>query len=235
MTSPSEGAIKFEAEHTYRPLPARRFGELASKLIAWREIMALTGLIGQDPSRYEGAGYGNASVRIGPPSAALGRRSFLITGTQTSGKRCVDLSNFAVVERYDYRNNRVESCGPAMPSSESLTHGAAYDLGPHIRSVLHAHSPVLWKNARRLRLPISDPSAPYGSPMMAEEVRRLYHSSVLPERQILAMGGHEDGVIAFGRSIEEAGQTLLTWLARAYELECEGADVSLCRNQLVES
>ena len=33
------------------------------------------------------------------------------------------------------------------------------------------------------------------------------------------MGGHEDGVIAFGRSIEEAGQTLLTWLARAYELE----------------
>lgn len=230
--TPSEGYIKFAYDHRDCKLEPRRFGELACKLIAWREIMALTGLVGQDPKRYEGAGYGNVSARIGPPAAALGRRSFLITGTQTSGERCIDLSNFAVVERYDYRRNRVESYGPATPSSESMTHGAAYDLGPHIRAVLHAHSPVLWKRARKLNIPITDPQAPYGTPMMAEEVRRLYRSSVLPERQILAMGGHEDGIIAFGRSPEEAGQTLLTWLARAYEIESEAADVLLCRNSL---
>jgi ribulose-5-phosphate 4-epimerase/fuculose-1-phosphate aldolase len=233
MSMPSEGYIKFDVEHRDCELPPRRFGELAGKLIAWREIMALTGLIGQEPSLYEGAGYGNLSARVGPPSDALGRRSFLITGTQTSGKPPIDLENFAVVERYDYRNNRVESYGPTRPSSEAMTHGAAYDLGPHIRAVLHAHSPVLWKCARKLNIPITDPSAPYGTPMMAEEVRRLYQSSVLPERQILAMGGHEDGMIAFGRSPEEAGQTLVTWLARAYELECDAAGISLPRHLLV--
>ena len=232
MTPQGEGYIKFEMEHRDCELPPRRFGELAGRLIAWREIMALTGLIGQEPSRYEGAGYGNLSARVGPPSAALGRRSFLITGTQTSGEPAIDLNDFAVVESYDYRNNRVESYGPTNPSSEAMTHGAAYDLGPHIRAVFHAHSPVLWKCARKLKIPISDASAPYGTPMMAEEVRRLYRSSVLPERQILAMGGHEDGIIAFGRSPEEAGQTLLTWLARAYELESEAAGALLCRNGL---
>ena len=229
MSPRDEGYIKFESAHRDCELPARRFGELACKLVAWREIMALTGLVGQDPRRYEGAGYGNVSARVGPPSAALGRRSFLITGSQTSGQRCIDLDSFAVVERYDYRRNSVDSYGHIEPSSESMTHGAAYDLGPHIRSVMHAHSPVLWRCATKLNIPTSDPSAPYGTPLMAAEIRRLYQSSVLPERQILAMGGHEDGIIAFGRSPEEAGQTLLTWLARAYEIECGAADILLCR------
>jgi hypothetical protein len=55
---------------------------------------------------------------------------------------------------------------------------------------------------------------------MALEVKRLYRETVLPERRILAMGGHDDGIIVFGRSPQEAGQVLLTWLARAYESEC---------------
>ncbi len=224
-----EGVIKFRLEHESRPLPARRFAELVCKLAAWREILALTGLVGQDPERYEGAGYGNVSARVGPPGAPLGRRSFLISGSQTSGLRCIGLDGFSVVERCDYRRNRVRSWGPLEPSSESMTHGAVYDLGPHIRCVLHAHSPVLWRHARRLRLPISDPAVAYGTPEMALEVRRLYQSSVLPERPILAMGGHQDGVVAFGRDPEEAGGVLLTWLARAYQLECAAGDARLCR------
>jgi hypothetical protein len=55
---------------------------------------------------------------------------------------------------------------------------------------------------------------------MAAEVKRLYRETVLPERRILAMGGHDDGIIVFGRSPKEAGQVLLTWLAQAYESEC---------------
>ena len=131
--------------------------ELSSKLAAWRRVMSLTRLVGQDPHLYEGAGYGNVSARIGPPSAALGRRSFLITATQTSGKPAIDLRDFAVVERYDFRRNWVRSHGQQEPSSESMTHGAIYDLGPHIRCVLHAHSPELWRQARALRIPITDP------------------------------------------------------------------------------
>jgi len=226
---PQEGVIKFEVEHEDRVLEPRRYGDLACKLVAWREIMALTGLVGRDPGRYEGAGYGNVSARIGPPNAGLGRRSFLITGTQTSGQRCIGLDDFAVVERYDYRANRVQSYGRARPSSESMTHGAAYDLGPHIRCVLHAHSPILWRRARELRLPTTSPSALYGTPEMAAEVHRLYRETALAESGILAMGGHEDGILVFGRGLEEAGGVLVSWLARAYEAACGEAGLGLCR------
>lgn len=223
-----EGVIQFEAEHERRELEARRYGELACELIAWREIMALTRLVGQEPGRYEGAGYGNVSARVGPRGAAIGRRSFLITGSQTSGKRCIRLGDFAVVDGYDYRANRVRSHGCALPSSESMTHAAAYDASPLIRCVLHAHSPVLWRRSRALGLPETDPSIPYGTPEMALEVGRLFRETVLPERQILAMGGHEDGVVVIGRSAEDAGGVLLRWLARAYGTACGQGDGGIC-------
>lgn len=223
-----EGVIQFEAEHEQRELETRRYGELVCELVAWREIMALTGLVGQAPGLYEGAGYGNVSARVGPRSGAIGRRSFLITGSQTSGNRCIGLRDFAVVDEYDYRANRVRSHGCVMPSSESMTHAAAYDASPLVRNVLHAHSPVLWRRRRALGLPETDPSVPYGTPEMALEVRRLYRETVLPERQIFAMGGHEDGIVAIGRSAEDAGGVLLRWLARAYGTACGEGDGGIC-------
>ena len=215
-----EGVIRFAVEHEERALESGRFRDLACELIAWREIMALTGLVGQDPARYDGAGYGNVSARVGPPGAAIGRRSFLITGSQTSAKRAIGLTDFAVVETYDYRHNRVHSRGSVMPSSEAMTHAAAYDASPIVRCVLHAHSPVLWRRRRELGLPQCDPDVEYGTPEMALEVGRLYRESVLSERGILAMGGHEDGILVLGRSAEEAGGVLLRWLARAYGAAC---------------
>ena len=213
-----EGVIKFHRDHETRSLDARRYASLAAKLAAWRRVMSMTRLVGQDPALYEGAGYGNVSARIGPPSAALGRRSFLITATQTSGKSHVDLDDFVVVERYDFRQNSVRSHGCQEPSSESMTHGAIYDQGPHIRCVLHAHSSELWHQARALRLPTTDPRVAYGTPEMAGEVRRLFRESPAAERQIIAMGGHEDGILAFGRTPEETGQMLICELARAFEI-----------------
>lgn len=224
-----EGVIQFHSEHEVRDLAPARYTDLACELIAWREIMALTGLVGQDPRRYEGAGYGNVSARVGPRGAAVGRRSFLITGSQTSGRRCLGLADFAVVETYDYRANRVCSHGSVPPSSESMTHAAAYDASPLVRCVLHAHSPVLWHRRRDLGIPETDPGVEYGTPEMAMEVRRLYRESVLPERGILAMGGHVDGILVLGRSAEEAGGVLLTWLARAYGAACHDGGGGICR------
>ena len=222
MTTRQEGVIKFETDHQHRALEPLRYAEVARQLIAWRRILSLTRLVGQDPQLYEGAGYGNVSARVGPPGAALGRRSFLITATQTSGKAAIGLADFAVVERYDYRGNRVQSYGERQPSSESMTHGAIYDQGPQIRCVLHAHSPDLWRQARALRLPTTSATVAYGTPEMALEVRRLFRESAVVERQVLSMGGHEDGILAFGRSPEEAGQRLLRELARAFEAELPG-------------
>ena len=33
------------------------------------------------------------------------------------------------------------------------------------------------------------------------------------------MGGHEDGIIAFGRTADEAGGVMLTYLSRAFQLD----------------
>lgn len=226
-----EGVIKFRAEHRRTALEPSRYGALACSLIAWREILGRTGLVGQDPARYGGFGFGNVSARVGPPAAPKGRRSFLITGTQTAGLACIGVGDLCVVERYDARANRATSHGLVLPSSESLTHGAVYDLGPQIRFVFHGHGPVLWRRARELRIPVSDPRVAYGTPEMAAEVQRLFRSGTLGETQIFAMGGHEDGIVVYGRSAEEAGQILLRYLARAYESQC-AADRGLCRTDL---
>ena len=117
-----------------------------------------------------------------------------------------------------------------LPSSESMTHAAAYDASPLVRCVMHAHSPVVWRRRRELGLPETNPAVSYGTMEMALEVGRLYRESVLPERGILAMGGHEDGILVLGRSAEEAGGVLLRWLARAYGLTCGEGDGGICRS-----
>jgi ribulose-5-phosphate 4-epimerase/fuculose-1-phosphate aldolase len=215
-----EGAIKFEARHSAGQLEASRFGDLVCQLVAWREILARTGLVGQDAALYGGYAYGNVSGRVGPFPGARRERGFVVSGSGTSGKPRVALQDFCLVTRCDPQDNRVTSRGACLPSSESLTHGAIYDLAPHIRFVFHVHSPTIWRRARDLRLPTTEASAPYGSPEMAREVERLYRASTLAETGILAMGGHEDGVVVFGRTAEEAGQVVLRYLARAYEAEC---------------
>ena len=220
-TSPliAEGVIKFAAEHSERPAEAAH-SALACTLIAWREIMARLNLVGQDPARYDGAGYGNLSARIGPRGVGRGRRSFLITGTQTSGLAAIGLESFCLVKQYRPADNWVESSGPIQPSSESMTHGAIYDLSPSIRFVFHAHAPVIWRRAGQLRLPTTEPSIEYGTPAMAAEVGRLHRTTALSELRCLSMGGHEDGVISYGRTAEEAGQAMMRVLARAFEAVC---------------
>jgi hypothetical protein len=111
--------------------------------------------------------------------------------------------------------NRIVATGPIRPSSESLTHGVLYDLDDSLRYVLHAHSPALWRAAPALGLPITDPAIPYGTPEMAEEVRRLFRASDVAARRIFSMGGHEDGIVAFGVTAQAAGLLLLTALAAA--------------------
>ncbi len=222
-----EGVIKFCVDHTHTALTPRRYGDLACSLIAWRELLTGARLLGQDPTRYGGAGYGNISARIGAPSSPRGARPFLISGTQTSGLQAISLEELCVVSRYDLVANTAVSEGLLHPSSESLTHGAIYDLSPHIRAVIHAHAPALWGRARKLNLPITDPHATYGTTALAYDVQRLYRSTALPETQLLALGGHEDGVFVFGRNIEEAGGVLMKTLARAYEGLCADQGIRL--------
>ena len=76
--------------------------------------------------------------------------------------------------------------------------------------------PALWHQAQALRLPTTRPEIDYGTQAMAMEMRRLYRDTHLADTRCLAMAGHEDGIIAFGRTAQEAGGVLINALARAY-------------------
>lgn len=209
-----EGIIKYQCDFTLAPaLPVEQISELN----AWRKLMVITGLIGQDPNRYGGYGYGNISCRMDTKERANRRHPFVITGSQTGGKRDLRTEDYVVVTACYAAENRLEAEGPIQPSSESLTHGAVYALDSHILWVVHAHSPEIWHNAEALGVPMTA-NVPYGSPEMAEEVGRLYRESDMPQKRIFGMLGHEDGIVTFGNTAEEAGFTMLQYLVRALQL-----------------
>jgi ribulose-5-phosphate 4-epimerase/fuculose-1-phosphate aldolase len=138
------------------------------------------------------------------------------------------MDDFALVRRYSISQNSVESEGLIQPSSEAMTHGAIYDLGSHVRFVYHGHCPVIWKQAKSMGIPVTDPGIPYGTPEMAREMARLYQESTLPQTRVLAMGGHEDGIIVFGKTPDEAGALMVQTLATAYTRICAEGGGQLC-------
>jgi ribulose-5-phosphate 4-epimerase/fuculose-1-phosphate aldolase len=210
-----EGVIKFDLQYTKTgPAPAKTLAELN----AWRRILWQLALIGQDPARYGGYGFGNVSKRITPLDAAAGKRRFVISGTQTGGLKTLDATHYSMVNTYDPQTNRVEAGGPVRPSSESLTHGMIYDLDTGIHAILHVHSPHIWQQADALNIPVTDAAIAYGTPGMALEVERLFRTTDVLHEGIFSMGGHEDGIVAFGTTPGEAGGILLNTLARSYSI-----------------
>ena len=204
-----EGVIKFKLDFSRAgPVDMQPLAELNH----WRTLLWQQALIGQDPARYEGYGFGNVSQRIGDGAAARGKRRFVISGTQTGYLPELDNTHYTVVKSYDAASNAVSAAGPIKPSSESLTHGMIYDLDNAIRIVLHVHSPDIWLAADSLGIPVTDSAVPYGTPQMAAEVQRLFNETDVREQKIFSMGGHEDGIVSFGTTAEEAGDILLRTL-----------------------
>lgn len=208
----AEGVIKFQLAFT--PAPPLPAADLAL-INAWRAKLYQQRLIGQDAQRYGGYGYGNLSVRLAPYDTAPALRRFVISGSQTGDLAELGPEHYAVVTECYPQENRVVAHGPIRPSSESLTHGAVYALDAAIRVVLHAHSPEIWQAAAALGLPTTDPHTPYGTPAMAAEVARLFVETDVAQQRIFSMGGHEDGIVAFGETAEAAGDVLLAVLAAA--------------------
>lgn len=205
-----EGAIKFDLQYTRTGLPE---AVSLDALNHWRNTLRKRGLIGQDPHRYDGYGYGNVSQRAHARQSARGHRSFIISGTQTGHLDILDRNHYTLVESYDISSDTVVARGPVKPSSESLTHGMIYDMDEHILVVLHVHSPDIWCNATALGVPITDADVPYGTPGMAHEVERLFKDTDVRDKRIFSMGGHLDGIVSFGTTAQEAGEVLLNALA----------------------
>jgi ribulose-5-phosphate 4-epimerase/fuculose-1-phosphate aldolase len=217
---PREAVIKYRLTFTKTPpLPVEGLGELT----AWRKILYLLGLVGQHPDRYEGYGYGNVSQRLAPFDAPPGERPFVISASQTGGVPDLTGAHYTLVRVCRPEENRVEAEGPLPPSSECLTHGAVYDAAAEARVVLHVHAPALWRQGALLELPATRAEVSYGSPEMAAEVHRLLREPRARAHRLFVMGGHQDGVVAFGRTAEEAGTVLLQALARAFRLSSPAA------------
>lgn len=227
----AEGVIKFDLQ--YRVAPPVAHNEL-KELNAWRSRLWRLQLIGQDPQRYDGYGFGNVSVRCGPRDAVRGKRAFLISGTQTGALPELDEHQYTLVESYDATANRVVAQGPVKPSSESLTHGILYDMDARIQAVLHVHSPDIWQAAGTLGMPVTRDSVPYGTPAMAAEVQRLFRETDVLLQQIFSMGGHKDGIMAFGETVAMAGDTLLAALAQTQAESITTIEMRSCNGQNIQ-
>lgn len=180
---------------------------LSAELRAWFRICHQTGLLGQSAERYEGAAWGNLSLRLS--------QGFLITCTQTSALPELGAEHFARVLDFDAAQNHLVAEGPCKASSEAMTHGIIYRKLPQVNAIFHAHSPAIWRNAAQLGLAITDPAAEYGTPEMTYAVEHLLGQAGWENSGIFTMGGHKDGVISYGVNTEQAGCLMLATLARA--------------------
>ncbi len=207
-----EGVIKFKLCHLFDS-PHRY--DLLAELIAWRRILFQLQLIGEDPMRYDGYGFGNISQRV-PPFDDPSCRPFIITGTQTGSCRSLGPEHFSTVTGCVPEQNRVTSTGPIKPSSEAMTHATLYEVDSELRVVMHVHSPHIWSAATRLGLPATSATAAYGTTAMTDAVREVMNQALTRELSLFVMGGHEDGVVSFGRTAEQAGHALISILAKAY-------------------
>ncbi|MAH06985.1 hypothetical protein CMI38_01910 [Candidatus Pacearchaeota archaeon] len=194
-----DGVVKYNQEYRVG-LPSS--DDALKELDICRQILYDDGLIGIDPERYGGQGYGNVSQRIAP--FVDDERIFIITGTGTGELAKLTNDHYTTVLESYPDENRVVVEGPIRASSESMTHDALYVLDDSLRFVFHGHSPEIWKNARRLGMPITRDNVEYGTPEMVEEVQRLFRDTNVRDMGIFSMGGHEDGIISFGVRSQDA-------------------------------
>ena len=200
----TEGVIKFDLQYQ-ASLPEP--GPALDELLQWRDVFFRLGIIGQDPSRYNGLAFGNISHRGGAGN------QFIISGSQTGGLLHCAPEHYSIVDSCNVATNRVVARGPVAPSSESLTHGAIYVLNERIRCVVHGHAPLIWEKSQALGLPATPRDVPYGTPRMARAIAALYQEQGQPSQALFVMLGHEDGVIAFAEGFA-AVETMFIEAAR---------------------
>jgi hypothetical protein len=190
-----DGLIKFSLRWQRASPP-----EDIDALLQWRDRISAAGLIGVQP---DGIGYGNISVRAGS--------SFIISGSGTGMHTTARREHFTRVIHYDFPANRLICRGPVQASSESLTHAAVYEAAASVTAVVHVHHGDLWR-ALFEKIPTTAKDVAYGTPEMAYEVLRLFRDTRVADGGIFVMGGHKDGIVGFGGSLQEAGTKLLDML-----------------------
>jgi ribulose-5-phosphate 4-epimerase/fuculose-1-phosphate aldolase len=185
-----DGIIKYNFDFQKSdPLEEEQF----FKIEALRKRLYALGLIGVYA---DGVGYGNISQRVDVDS-------FVITGTQTGHLKSLGAEDYAFVEAYNDKEFYLKSSGSIKPSSEALTHGTIYNLSDNIEAVIHIHSKVVWEfMLKNTYLKTAD--VEYGTVAMIDEVNRIFSTIDPLSNPKFVMAGHEEGVMTFGKDLDEA-------------------------------
>ena len=68
--------------------------------------------------------------------------------------------------------NSLQSTGPIIASSESLTHAMIYEYAKDVTAVMHVHQFELWNHLLG-SLPATAPGIEYGTPEMANDDKSI--------------------------------------------------------------
>lgn len=199
MTRPNEGVIKFKYNLKMAPAIEEQF---YIKLEKWRAILYKMNFIGEYPS--EKIGFGNLSQRI-----ISGEDTFIITGTQTGKYPHLDGTKYTKVVKCDIAKMTMDAIGPIAPSSESLTHHGIYNFNSNINAIFHVHHHDLWNYMLNNKFDKTAKNIQYGTTEMAQAVNSCIKNK---NNGIFAMAGHQDGIISYGTTPQEAGKILLDTL-----------------------
>jgi hypothetical protein len=195
--APNEGYLKFDCHLTTEKIAIP--SELFTPLNFWRNELWLKCLIGAYPS---GIGYGNISIRIPQTN------QFYISGTATGGIPELDQIHYPLVEACDPAQNTIWCRGLIKASAESMSHSAIYLANNEVGAVVHIHDLNIWEKYLD-KLTTTSKEVEYGTPEMAFEISRIMTLPETLNNRIFVMGGHREGIISFGRTVEEAAQAIL--------------------------
>jgi L-ribulose-5-phosphate 4-epimerase len=191
----NEGYIKFNCHFTKsRPIEKSKIKELNK----YRQKLYNLGLIGAYKNKI---GYGNISIKD---------KEVIITGSATGNYEHLDNTKYSRITKYDILKNELYCTGEIRASSESMTHEAIYECSSDIHAVIHIHSLDMW-NRYKNKLPTTNKKASYGTPEIAIEIKRLYTETDLKKKKIAVLGGHKEGIIAFGKDLKESYEIILDY------------------------
>ncbi len=193
-----DGVIKYDRTNFTQsgPLDPVLWEEIES----WRKKLFKLNLIGEYPT--EKVGFGNMSKIIRWNDQA----EFIITGTQTGKYENLTGEHYTLVNGYDLEAMKLKQVGPLEASSEALTHAAVYEANRDITAVFHIHNTTIWEKMIEENYDATPKDVPYGTIEMANCVGQLIAGK---SSGLIVMKGHQDGVIAYSKSMDQCGKLIL--------------------------
>lgn len=175
--------------------------ELLKQFQKTHAMLEEAGLMGGE----DGIGFGNMSVRSKDP------KHFVITGTGAGLQPTLKARHLALVTDYAFDRNFVRSIGLTAASSESLSHAAIYQALPKANAIIHIHHKQLWQDQQH-KLPTTSELAEFGTVELARELYQVCLNQSVNKKKIIIMGGHPDGIIAFGNDLITIANNLIQQL-----------------------